>query len=161
MDPMSDILPKIGTAIEAFKSRQQDINGLGQRAYKDLFAAANAALLTSVVQDLIQQSHADMITPNAPRTSLLAAISQHHSEIITGCRVLTDDDGIQRALIDAANAATMEAFRMIYAASPRKAEPVHIRSRARKTAETVDQTSYSESAEKAPKRVGRRTKKSS
>ena len=160
MDFMSDILPKIGTALEAFKSRQQDINGLGQRAFKDLFAAANAALLTSVVQDLIQQSYADMITANAPRTSLLAAISQHHSEIIAGCRVLTDDEGIQRALIDAANASTIVAFRMVYAASPKKAEPVRTRSRSRKTAETVDQTGDSESARNAPKRVVRRTKKS-
>jgi broad specificity polyphosphatase/5'/3'-nucleotidase SurE len=91
---------------------------------------------------------------------VLAAISQHHSEIITGCRVLTNDDGIQRALIDAANAATIEAFRMVYAASPKKAEPVRTPSRARKAAETVDQTSHSEPARKAPKRVVRGTKKS-
>jgi hypothetical protein len=159
MDPMSDILPKIGTAIEAFKSRQQDINGLGQRAYKDLFAAANAALLTSVVQDLVLQSHADMITPNAPRTSLLAAISQHHSEIITGCRVLTDDDGIQRALIDAANAATMEAFRLAYATSAKKPGPGRTPSRTRKKTEALDPTNDSESAPKTPKRVARATKK--
>jgi hypothetical protein len=160
MDPMSDILPKIGTAIEAFKSRQQDINGLGQRAYKDLFAAANAGLLTSVVQSLILQSHSDMITANAPRTSLLAAISQHHSEIVTGCRVLTDDDGIQRALIDAANAATIEAFRMVYAATPKKAGSARTPSRSKKTAETTNQTSDSESVPEIPKRVVRRTKKS-
>jgi hypothetical protein len=157
---MSDVLPKIRMALEAFKSRQQDIIGLGERAFKDLFLAANTALLTSTVQDLIVQSHAQMITPNAPRTSVLAAISQHHSEIITGCRVLTNDDGIQRALIDAANAATIEAFRMVYAASPKKAEPVRTPSRARKAAETVDQTSHSEPARKAPKRVARGTKKS-
>jgi len=91
---------------------------------------------------------------------VLAAISQHHSEIITGCRVLTNDDGIQRALIDAANAATIEAFRMVYAAPPKKAEPVRMPSRARKAAETVDQSSHSEPARKAPKRVVRGTKKS-
>ena len=157
---MSDVLPQIRIALEAFKSRQQDIVGLAERAFKDLFLAANAALLTSTVQDLIVQSHAQMITPNAPRTSVLAAISQHHSEIITGCRVLTNDDGIQRALIDAANAATIEAFRMVYAASPKNIEPVRMPSRTRKAAETVDQTSHSEPARKAPKRVVRRTKKS-
>ena len=144
---MSDVLPKIRMALEAFKSRQQDIIGLGERAFKDLFLAANAALLTSTVQDLIVQSHAQMITPNAPRTSVLAAISQHHSEIITGCRVLT-------------NAATIEAFRMVYAASPKKAEPVRTPSRTRKARETVDQTSHSEPARKAPKRVVRGAKKS-
>ena len=157
---MSDVLPKIRMALEAFKSRQQDIIGLGERAFKDLFLAANAALLTSRVQDLIVQSHAQMITPNAPRTSVLAAISQHHTEIITGCRVLTNDDGIQRALIDAANAATIEAFRMVYAAPPKKAESARAPSRTRKAAETVDQTSNSEPVRKAPKRVVRRTKKS-
>ena len=157
---MSDVLPKIRIALEAFKSRQQDIIGLGERAFKDLFLAANAALLTSTVQDLIVQSHAQMIAPNAPRTSVLAAISQHHSEIITGCRVLTNDDGIQRALIDAANAATIEAFRMVYAATPKKAGSARTPSRSRKTAETTNQTSDSESAPEIPKRIVRRTKKS-
>lgn len=157
---MSDVLPKIRMALEAFKSHQQDIIGLAERAFKDLFLAANAALLTSTVQDLIVQSHAQMITPNGPRTSVLAAISQNHSEIITGCRVLTNDDGIQRALIDAANAATIEAFRMVYAASPEQAEPVRTPSRSRKAVESVHQTSNSVPARKGPKRVVRRTKKS-
>jgi hypothetical protein len=111
---MSNLLSQIGLALEAFKSRQQDIHGVNQRAYKDLFAAANASMLTSNVHDLILQSYEEMITPNAPKTSLLAAISQHHGEIIAGCRVLTSDEGIQRALVDAANTATSDAFRLIY-----------------------------------------------
>ena len=43
---MSDVVPKIGLAIEGYKARQQDIIGLGHRAYKDLFSAANASMLT-------------------------------------------------------------------------------------------------------------------
>ena len=50
---MSDLVPKIGLAIEGYKARQQDIVGLGHRAYKDLFSASNASLLTAVVQRLI------------------------------------------------------------------------------------------------------------
>ena len=112
---MSDLVPKIGSAIENFKARQQDIIGLGHSAYKDLFLAANASMLTTVVQSMIQHSYAEMVAANSPRTSLLAAVSQQHAEIMAGCRVLTENDGILRALIDAANAATAEAFRMIYA----------------------------------------------
>ena len=118
---MSDLIAQIGLALEAFKGRQQDIIGLGHRAYKDLFAVANSAMLTSVVQSLIQQSYAEMITANPPRTSLLAAVSQQHTEIMAGFRVLTEDDGLLRALVDAANAATAEAFRMIYAETPKTA----------------------------------------
>jgi hypothetical protein len=120
---MSDLVPKIGLAIENFKARQQDIIGLGHRAYKDLFAAANASMLTTVVQSLIRQSYAEMVTANPPRTSLLAAVSQQHAEIMAGCRVLTADDGILSALFDAANAATAEAFHMIYAEKPKVAAP--------------------------------------
>jgi len=116
---MSDLLAKIGLALEGFKGRQQDIIGLGHRAYKDLFAAANSAMLTYVVQNLIQQAYAEMVTASSPRTSLLAAVSQQHSEIMAGFRVLTEDDGILRALVDAANAATIEGFRMIYAEAPK------------------------------------------
>jgi len=112
---MSDLVPKIGLAIEGYKGRQQDIIGLGHRAYKDLFSSANASMLTAVVQRLIVQSYSELVTVNPPRTSLLAAVSQQHAEIIAGCRVLTEDDGILSALIDAANAATTEAFHMIYA----------------------------------------------
>jgi hypothetical protein len=118
---MSDLIVQIGLALEAFKGREQDIIGLGHRAYKDLFAAANSAMLTSVVQSLIQQSYAEMVTANPPRTSLLAAVSQQHTEIMAGFRVLTEDDGILRSLVDAANAATAEAFRMIYAETPKTA----------------------------------------
>src|ERR1700730_10384440 len=123
IDSMSDLIGQISLALEAFKGRQQDIIGLGHRSYKDLFAAANSAMLTSVVQSLIQQSYAEMITANPPRTSLLAAVSQQHSEIMAGFRVLTEDDGILRSLVDAANAATAEAFRMIYAETPKAAAP--------------------------------------
>jgi hypothetical protein len=121
IDSMSDLIGQISLALEAFKGRQQDIIGLGHRAYKDLFAAANSAMLTSVVQSLIQQSYAEMITANPPRTSLLAAVSQQHTEIMAGFRVLTEDDSLLRALVDAANAATAEAFRMIYADTPKTA----------------------------------------
>ena len=112
---MSDVISQIGLALEGFKAREQDINGLGQRAFKDLFAAANSAMLTVVVQKIIRASYAEMVTANPPRTTLLAAVSQHHTEIMAGCRILTQDDGILRALIDAANAATLEAFQLIYA----------------------------------------------
>ena len=115
---MSDLVPKIGLAIEGYKAREQDIIGLGHRAYKDLFSAANASTLTANVQRLIVQSYAEMVTVNPPRTSLLAAVSQQHAEIMAGCRVLTEDAGILGALIDAANAATTEAFQMIYAERP-------------------------------------------
>jgi hypothetical protein len=120
---MSEVVPKIGLAIEGYKARQQDIIGLGHRAYKDLFSAANASMLTAVVQKLILQSYSEMVTVNPPRTSLLAAVSQQHGEIIAGCRVLTEDDGILSALIDAANAATTEAFHMVYAERPAVAAP--------------------------------------
>ena len=116
---MSDVISQIGLALEAFKARQQDINGLGQRAFKDLFAAANAAMLTAVVQKVIGASYAEMVTANPPRTTLLAAASQHHTEIMAGCRILTEDDGILRALIDATNAATIDAFQLIYAEMPK------------------------------------------
>ncbi|MBV8378861.1 MAG: hypothetical protein JO279_17860 [Verrucomicrobia bacterium] len=112
---MSEVIPKIGLAIEGYKARQQDIIGLGHRAYKDLFAAANASMLTAVVQRTILQTYSEMVTVTPPRTSLLAAVSQQHGEIIAGCRVLTEDDDILSALIDAANAATTEAFHLIYA----------------------------------------------
>lgn len=126
---MSDVISQIGLALEAFKARQQDINGLGQRAFKDLFAAANVAMLTAVVQKIIQTSYAEMVTAHPPRTTLLAAASQHHTEIMAGCRILTQDDGILRALIDAANAATSEAFQLIYAEQAKSP----LRSRTRKT----------------------------
>jgi uncharacterized protein YdbL (DUF1318 family) len=120
---MSDLIPKIGSAIENYKARQQDIIGLGHRAYKDLFSAANLSMLAAVVQSLIQQSYAGMVTANSSPTSLLAAVSQQHGEIVAGCRVLTEDDGILRALMDAVNSATAEAFRMIYAEKPKAAAP--------------------------------------
>jgi hypothetical protein len=126
---VSDVISQIGLALEAFKARQQDINGLGQRAFKDLFAAANVAMLTAVVQKIIQTSYAEMVTAHPPRTTLLAAASQHHTEIMAGCRILTQDDGILRALIDAANAATSEAFQLIYAEQAKSP----LRSRTRKT----------------------------
>jgi hypothetical protein len=136
---MSDVVPKIGQAIEGYKAREQDIIGLGHRAYKDLFSAANAATLTSVVQDLIQRSYSELVGANSARTSLLAAISQQHAEIMAGCRVLTEDDGILRALIDAANAATTEAFRLIYAERQEIAAPPDIGKRARKSAPSLEQ----------------------
>jgi hypothetical protein len=129
---MSDLVPKIGLAIEGYKARQQDIIGLGHRAYKDLFSAANASVLTAVVKRLILRSYSDMVTVNPPRTSLLAAVSQQHAEIMAGCRVLTQDDGILSALIDAANAATTEAFHMIYEERPQLAAPTETGKPARK-----------------------------
>jgi hypothetical protein len=133
---MSDVVPKIGLAIEGFKAREQDIIGLGHRAYKDLFSAANSSMLTLVVQKLIQQSYLELVSANSPRTSLLAAVSQQHGEIVAGCRVLTADDGILRALIDAANAATTEAFHLIYLERPVAAAP----SRAKKGSEASEQS---------------------
>jgi hypothetical protein len=130
---MSDVVPKIGLAIEGYKGRQQDIIGLGHRAYKDLFAVANASMLTAVVQRLIVQSYSELVTVNPPRTSLLAAVSQQHAEIIAGCRVLTEDEGILSALIDAANAATTEAFQMIYAERPEIVVPPPARAPRKKT----------------------------
>jgi hypothetical protein len=64
-----------------------------------------------------------MVTANPPRTSLLAAVSQQHTEIMADFLVLTQDDGVLRALVDAANAATVEALRMIYAETPKSAAP--------------------------------------
>jgi hypothetical protein len=40
---------------------------------------------------------------------------------MAGCRILTEDDGILRAMIDGANAATIEAFHLIYAEQPKSA----------------------------------------
>jgi hypothetical protein len=143
---VSDVISQIGLALEAFKARQQDINGLGQRAFKDLFAAANVAMLTAVVQKIIQTSYAEMVTANPPRTTLLAAASQHHTEIMAGCRILTQDEGILRALIDAANAATSDAFQLIYAEQPKSP----VRSRTRKTEKVL-------SPESEPAKRGTRT----
>jgi hypothetical protein len=137
---MSDLVPKIGLAIEGYKAREQDIIGLGHRAYKDLFSAANASTLTANVQRLIVQSYAELVTANPPRTSLLAAVSQQHAEIMAGCRVLTEDAGILGALIDAANTATTEAFQMIYAEKKQLAVPSKSRAPRRKKAETSEQT---------------------
>ena len=137
---MSDVVPKIGQAIEGYKAREQDIIGLGHRAYKDLFSAANASTLTSVVQSLIQRSYSELVGANSARTSLLAAISQQHAEIMAGCRVLTEDDGILRALIDAANAATTEAFRLIYAERQEIAAPSATGKRARKSAPSLEES---------------------
>jgi hypothetical protein len=80
-----------------------------------------------------------LVGANSARTSLLAAISQQHAEIMAGCRVLTEDDGILRALIDAANAATTEAFRLIYAERQEVAAPSETGRRARKTAPSPEQ----------------------
>ena len=131
---MSDVIPQIGLAIEAYKARQQDIIGLGHRAYKDLFAHANAAMLTAVVKDLILRSYAEMVTPHGPRTSLLAAVSQQHGEIVAGCRVLTQDDGILSALIESANGATTEALRIVYADKPQSSGVGTTAPRVRKSA---------------------------
>jgi len=136
---MSDVVPKIGQAIEGYKAREQDIIGLGHRAYKELFSAANASTLTSVVQSLIQRSYSELVGANSARTSLLAAISQQHAEIMAGCRVLTEDDGILRALIDAANAATTEAFRLIYAERQEITAPADTGRRSQKRASSLEQ----------------------
>ena len=53
--------------------------------------------------------------------------------------VLTEDDGILRALIDAANAATTEAFRLIYAERQEIAAPSDTAKRAPKTASSREQ----------------------
>jgi hypothetical protein len=149
---MSDLVPKIGTAIENFKARQQDIIGVGHSAYKDLFLAANSSLLTSVVQGLIQQSYAETVSANSPRTSLIAAVSQQHGEIMAGCRVLTANDGILRALIDAANAATAEAFCLIYAEKPKLPAVAKTETTARKRAAKITD-------EPSPEKKVRRTVK--
>ena len=130
---MADLIPQIGLAIEGYKARQQDIIGLGHRAYKDLFIAANAVMLTSVVRGLILRSYSEMVTPNTPRTSLLAAVSQQHGEIMAGCRVLTEDDGILSALTDAATGATTEALHLIYAERQESSGPDATATRARKS----------------------------
>lgn len=136
---MSDLIPKIGLAIEAYKARQQDIIGLGHRAYKDLFIAANAAMLTAVVKALIVRSYEEMVTPTSPKTSLLAAVSQQHAEIIAGCRVLTADDGILSALIDAANAATTESLQLIYAEKQENTASSSVARRTRKSPSDSEQ----------------------
>jgi hypothetical protein len=151
---MSDLVPKISIAIENFKARQQDIIGLGHSAYKDLFLAANTSLLTSVVQSLLQQSYAETVNANSPRTSLIAAVSQQHGEIMAGCRVLTSNEEILRALIDAANAATTEAFCLIYAERPKIAPVVERGPTTRKRA-------AKNSVEPAPEKRIRRTVKKS
>jgi hypothetical protein len=151
---MADLIPKIGLAIEGYKGRQQDIIGLGHRAYKDLFSAANASVLTAVVQRLIVESYSELVTVNPPRTSLLAAVSQQHAEIIAGCRVLTEDEGILSALIDAANAATTEAFHMIYAERPEISVAAGPKTPVKKTVAAAD------AAEQAPaKKIKRSVKK--
>jgi hypothetical protein len=148
---MSDVVPKIGLAIEGYKAREQDIIGLGHRAYKDLFSASNASMLTVVVQKLIQRSYLELVSANSPRTSLLAAVSQQHSEIMAGCRVLTEDSGILSALIDAANAATTEAFHMIYAERPENPPASDAGKPAKKSAPGSEQSS--------PKKIRRSVKK--
>ena len=137
---MSELVPKIGLAIEGYKARQQDIIGLGHRAYKDLFSAANASVLTAVVRRLIVRSYSEMVTVNPSRSSLLAAVSQQHGEIMAGCRVLTEDVGILSALIDAANAATTEAFHMIYAERPEIAVPAAAGTPRRRAAAAPEQS---------------------
>jgi hypothetical protein len=153
---MSDVVPKIGQAIEGYKAREQDIIGLGHRAYKDLFSAANASTLTSVVQSLIQRSYSELVGANSARTSLLAAISQQHAEIMAGCRVLTEDDGILRALIDAANAATTEAFRLIYAERQESAAPSTTGKRAQKSASSLEQAPVKKTRRTVKKPAGKK-----
>lgn len=157
---MSDLIPKIGLAIENYKARQQDITGLGHRAYKDLFSAANLSMLTAVVQSLIQQSYAEMVSANSPPTSLLAAVSQQHGEIMAGCRVLTEDDGILRALIDAANSATAQGFRMIYAEKPKVPPPSGAEAPASKRAAARSTAAERPPAKKTSRTAKRPTKKS-
>jgi hypothetical protein len=148
---MSDLVPKIGLAIEGYKARQQDIIGLGHRAYKDLFSAANASMLTAVVRRLIVQSYSEMVTVNPSRTSLLAAVSQQHGEIMAGCRVLTEDEGILSALIDAANAATTEAFHMIYGERREIAVPADA-GKPRKRSATASEQSPAKKARRSVKK---------
>jgi hypothetical protein len=157
---MSDVVPKIGQAIEGYKAREQDIIGLGHRAYKDLFSAANASTLTSVVQSLIQRSYSELVGANSARTSLLAAISQQHAEIIAGCRVLTEDDGILRALIDAANAATTEAFRLIYAERQEVATPSDTGKRAQKNAAILEKPPIKKARRSVKKPVAKKPRPS-
>jgi hypothetical protein len=157
---MSDVVPKIGQAIEGYKAREQDIIGLGHRAYKDLFSAANASTLTSVVQGLIQRSYSELVGANSARTSLLAAISQQHAEIMAGCRVLTEDDGILRALIDAANAATTEAFRLIYAERQEIAAPSDTGKRAQKSAPSLEQSPVKKTRRSVKKPVAKKPRTS-
>jgi hypothetical protein len=157
---MSDVVPKIGQAIEGYKAREQDIIGLGHRAYKDLFSAANASTLTSVVQGLIQRSYSELVGANSARTSLLAAISQQHAEIMAGCRVLTEDDGILRALIDAANAATTEAFRLIYAERQEMAAPSDTGKRAQKSASGLEQSPVKKTRRSVKKPVAKKPRTS-
>ena len=154
---MSDVVPKIGLAIEGYKAREQDIIGLGHRAYKDLFSAANSSMLTSVVQSLIQQSYSDLVNANSARTSLIAAVSQQHAEIMAGCRVLTEDDGILRALIDAANAATTDAFHMIYAERRAIAAPSQAGMPARKGAAEPEQIPAKKIRRSVKKPVAKKT----
>jgi hypothetical protein len=154
---MSDLIVQISLAVEAFKGRQQDIIGLGHRAYKDLFAAANSAMLTAVVQNLIQRSYAEMVTANPPRTSLLAAVSQQHTEIMAGFRVLTEDDGILRALVDAANAATAHAFHLIYAEAPKTAVPSGSAAPKRKSAAALGQPPAKTARRSAKKTAEKKT----
>jgi hypothetical protein len=148
---MSDLIPQIGLAIEAYKGRQQDIIGLGHRAYKDLFTHANAAMLTWVVKDQILRAYAEMVNPHAPRTSLLAAVSQQHGEIIAGCRVLTQDEGILSALTDAANGATTEALQLIYAEKPETSSPATTAPRVRKSGSTSASSPAKKRASRAKK----------
>jgi hypothetical protein len=157
---MSEVVPKIGLAIEGYKARQQDIIGLGHRAYKDLFSAANASMLTAVVQRLILQSYSEMVTVNPPRTSLLAAVSQQHGEIMAGCRVLTEDDGILSALIDAANAATTEAFHMIYAERPAMSTPSEPSANAQKRVAGSEQSPARKTRRPVGKRVTKKPRES-
>jgi hypothetical protein len=157
---MSEVVPKIGLAIEGYKARQQDIIGLGHRAYKDLFSAANASMLTAVVQRLILQSYSEMVTVNPPRTSLLAAVSQQHGEIMAGCRVLTEDDGILSALIDAANAATTEAFHMIYAERPAMSAPSEPSASAQKRVAGSEQSPARKTRRPVGKRVTKKPRES-
>src|ERR1700719_2601602 len=157
---MSDLVPKIGLAIEGYKARQQDIIGLGHRAYKDLFPAANASMLTAVVRRLILQSYSEMVTVNPSRTSLLAAVSQQHGEIMAGCRVLTEDDGILSALIDAANAATTEAFHMIYAERPAMSAPSEPSANAQKRVAGSEQSPARKTRRPVGKRVTKKPRES-
>lgn len=157
---MSDVVPKIGQAIEGYKAREQDIIGLGHRAYKDLFSAANASTLTSVVQNLIQRSYSELVGANSARTSLLAAISQQHAEIMAGCRVLTEDDGILRALIDAANAATTEAFRLIYADRQEIPAPSITGKRVQKSAPSLEQAPVKKTRRSVKKPAAKKPRKS-
>jgi hypothetical protein len=154
---MSDLIPKIGLAIEGYKGRQQDIIGLGHRAYKDLFIAANAAMLTSVVKGLIVRSYTEMVTPNSPKTSLLAAVSQQHAEIIAGCRVLTADESILSALIEAANAATTESLLLVYTEMQENSASSGVAVRARKSGSGSEQKPEKKKVRAARKPASKKT----